>query len=252
MLKEIIFQTRILGVLLLAIIYVIGLSMMAIGVGLEKELKLILFFLLVLICVYVTGKLVVNEAYAIAKIIKKHEIENTKGKNNVNFDQDKPVTAIHEAGHALVARIKCKHFITKCISIKCEGDYNGYVENIKPKNMGLYTKSVLYSEICMHLAGMVAENIIYKEHSAGCSSDLKEAQKVAFEMLELYGMGRRFMYSQEEKNAEVEEILQNARREAEKVIKANMPILLEIQMELVEKDYLDRIQIEEIFEKLGI
>lgn len=252
MLKKIIFQTRILEVLLLATIYVIGLSLMAIGVGLEKELKLILFFILVLTCVYVTGKLLVNEAYAIAKIIEKHKIENHEENNNANFDQNKPVTAIHEAGHALVARIKCKHFITKCVSIKCKGDYNGYVENIKPKNLGLYTKSVLYSEICMHLAGIVAESLIYKEHSAGCRSDLKEAKDVAFKMLEVYGMGKHFMYSNEEKNAEVEEILQNARREVEQIIKFYMPILLTIQTELIEKECLDRIQIEEIFEKSGI
>jgi cell division protease FtsH len=111
-------------------------------------------------------------------------------------DSAKMRVAIHELGHAILAASFHKDFELQKVSIKSTytgiGGYTLFNEYPEVQESGLYTKNMLLKRIIIALGGKAAETLEYGETyvSVGASEDLKQANQLAREMVEKYGMGK--------------------------------------------------------------
>lgn len=94
--------------------------------------------------------------------------------------------AIHEAGHALVSECLRPGSVAS-ITISPRGNALGYVRNSPKSDQYLYTQHQLEEEICICLAGLMAEELILGSRSTGAANDLEKAVHFA-ESLILTGM----------------------------------------------------------------
>lgn len=103
-------------------------------------------------------------------------------------DNDKKIAAIHEAGHAIMNCLNGRA-VSK-VSITA---YNSGVGGITITDVDCYkdkfrTKSQFIGDIEILLAGMVAERIVFGEHTFGCSNDLERATAICKQIIFSYGM----------------------------------------------------------------
>lgn len=116
---------------------------------------------------------------------------HTKGvKEEHSSERDTEITAIHEAGHALVAVLQGLKIAKVSIA-----PYSGGVGGITMRDLDIEfdqkmkLKSDMENDIRIFLAGMLAEDNKYGEHSQGCSQDISEATKIIYSMVTAYGQG---------------------------------------------------------------
>lgn len=111
-------------------------------------------------------------------------------KSRMLSQEEKEITAIHEAGHAVVSHF-CKHAdpVHK-ISVVSRGMALGYTWNLPEKDSRLETKAKFEDQIASLLGGRVAEEEFFgKENiSTGAQNDLKRATILARKMVVEYGM----------------------------------------------------------------
>ena len=110
-------------------------------------------------------------------------------------DETKRRIAIHEIGHAFIVQHYPNYFDLQKISIQPTysgaGGYTIFTENETIGENGLYTKDFLKKRLMVAMGGKAAEAVYYGEDfvSVGASMDLKQANQLAREMVEKYGMG---------------------------------------------------------------
>jgi cell division protease FtsH len=103
--------------------------------------------------------------------------------------------AIHESGHALLSIIYSNYFDFQKASIQPTyngaGGYTIFSEKPEIKEGGLYTKDVLMKRLIITLGGKAAESIFYGDDfmSLGANEDLRQANKLAQQMIGNFGMG---------------------------------------------------------------
>jgi len=115
-------------------------------------------------------------------------IAGPQKRSRVVTERDKRLTAYHEAGHALVARLLKHCDDVQEVSIIPRGLAGGYTLS-RPKNDDNYmTKLRLLDDIAMMLGGRAAEEIVIQDISTGASSDLKRATAIARKMVAEWGM----------------------------------------------------------------
>jgi len=109
-------------------------------------------------------------------------------KSHVVTESDKRITAYHESGHAIIAKL-CKNFYpVHEVTIIPRGNALGYT-SIRPDNDDVHmAKSFLLDRICMGLGGRVAEEIAIKEVCTGASGDIKQVTEIAKSMVTEWGM----------------------------------------------------------------
>ena len=119
-------------------------------------------------------------------------------KNNMDVsDATKTRVAIHESGHAFLTLMFKNYFELQKISIKATyngaGGYTLFSEKPEIKEGGLYTKDILKKRLIIMMGGKAAENIYYGEDfvSIGSFEDLRQANKLAQQMIGNYGMGKK-------------------------------------------------------------
>ncbi|MBI3558815.1 hypothetical protein HY085_00295 [Candidatus Gottesmanbacteria bacterium] len=109
-------------------------------------------------------------------------------KKRLQSDQDKKITAYHEAGHAVVTHFLPHMDPVHRISIVSRGMSLGHTL-IPPTADRLHeTKSHLVEQIASMLGGRAAEELIFKEMTTGASSDISQATAIAREMVTEFGM----------------------------------------------------------------
>ena len=106
------------------------------------------------------------------------------------------MTAFHEAGHALVARLIPNTDPVHKISILPRGMALGYTLQLPSEDKYTMPRSELLNEISVLLGGRVAEKIIFDDITTGASSDMERATKTARNMVTRWGMSDRlgFVY----------------------------------------------------------
>lgn len=115
--------------------------------------------------------------------------DEKKDRSGINY-RDKEITAYHEAGHALVAKLISKeNRVTKVSIIPSTRGMGGFSLNIPPDKM-YQTKNDILSNIMIALGGRAAEEIIYGRENitTGASSDLEKATEMALSMIGVFGM----------------------------------------------------------------
>ena len=112
-----------------------------------------------------------------------------KKTNLVISESERELTAVHEAGHAVVACLLKSSEYIKEVSIIPRGNAGGYTWHNKVEDKSYVSQKELKHEMMILLAGRVAESILLKDISSGASNDLQVATKIAIEMISSYGMG---------------------------------------------------------------
>jgi cell division protease FtsH len=105
-------------------------------------------------------------------------------------EEDRKITAYHEAGHALVSKLVCpENIVRKITIIPSTKGAGGYTLNIPPERM-YKTKRHLFDDIKIALGGRAAEEVTYgKENiTTGAYGDLQQITKIILAMVKGYGM----------------------------------------------------------------
>ncbi|MFA5270459.1 MAG: ATP-dependent zinc metalloprotease FtsH [Patescibacteria group bacterium] len=112
-------------------------------------------------------------------------------RNKLLSDQEKKVTAYHEAGHAIVSHILPHGDPVHKISVVSRGMALGYTWNMPVADRYLHSKSQFVDELSTMLGGRVAELLTFKETTTGASNDLQRATELARRMVTRFGMSEK-------------------------------------------------------------
>ncbi len=198
-------------------------------------------------------------------------IAGPEKRSRVISDSEKKLTAFHEAGHALVARMLPNTDPVHQITIIPRGRAGGFTM-ILPKEEKYYaTKTDMEERIIHLLGGRVAEHLVLNEISTGASNDLERATDIARAMITKYGMSDRLgpvnysssdeiflgkdfstrrNYSEDlafEIDKEIRELIEKAYKKAETILTENIDKLHQIANKLLEVETLDADQFEAFF-----
>ena len=184
-------------------------------------------------------------------------------------EEDKKMTAYHEAGHAVVNYVEGLDPVTR-VSIISRGMALGYTL-VPPKRDQIHqTKSKLLKQMAMMMGGRAAEEIVFDDITTGASSDISQATRIAREMVVEWGMGdlgpvnfgpqidlndwgKAWMepskvsdQMQSRVDEEIKKLVNTAHDLAKKIIKENRKKLDKLAAKLLEKESLDEKEFEEL------
>jgi cell division protease FtsH len=144
----------------------------------------------------------VNEAALLAarrntQRVRQVDFENAKDKvlmgaerrSMIMSDEDRRITAYHEAGHALVALLTPEHSdpVHK-VTIIPRGTALGLTQTLPVEDRLNYTANQIYAIIRYAMGGRAAEKLVFDHLSTGASNDLEQATEWARRMITEYGM----------------------------------------------------------------
>jgi cell division protease FtsH len=185
--------------------------------------------------------------------------------------KEKEITAYHEGGHALVAKMLPEADPPRKISIIPRGMAGGYTKSLE-EDRSYWSRSKILAGITVFMAGMAAEKIIFNEVTTGAQDDIKRATEMARRMVTDFGMSERlgprtFGDKQEmvflgreiseqrdygDKVAdvideEVNRIIQDAHAQATEILMANKDTLIRLAKTLVVEETLEADRLEAVF-----
>jgi len=148
----------------------------------------------------------VNEAALLAarrnkRLVAMHEFEGAKDKimmgaerrSMVMTEEEKKMTAYHEAGHALVIVHEPAHDPIHKATIIPRGGALGMVMHLPERDRYSYHRDKMHADLAVAMGGRVAEEIIFGHDkvSSGASSDIKYATNLARSMVTKWGMSEK-------------------------------------------------------------
>ena len=194
-------------------------------------------------------------------------------KSRVISDQERKLTAYHEAGHALIGVLLEHSDPVHKVSIIPRGRAGGYTLMLPKEDRSYATRSQLLDQLKIFLGGRVAEALVLKEISTGAQNDLERCTALARKMICEYGMseklgpmtfgrrqdqvflgrdiGRDKDYSEEVAHSidtEVRSFIEEAYTQTKELLSANMDKLHAIAEKLLEKETIDGQEIADIME----
>ena len=145
-----------------------------------------------------------NEAAILAarenhKLINMHDVSEAidkviagpAKKSRVVTETDKRITAYHESGHAIVARLLKHCDAVHEVSIIPRGMAAGYTITLPETDDSHVTRNKLLDTIAMMLGGRAAEEIVIQDISTGASNDIQRASGLARKMVTEWGMSEK-------------------------------------------------------------
>ncbi|MBQ9103731.1 MAG: ATP-dependent zinc metalloprotease FtsH [Clostridia bacterium] len=112
-------------------------------------------------------------------------------KSRLVTETDKRITAYHESGHAILAKLLPNCDPVHEVSIIPRGQAAGYTMTRPDSDDNHLTKAKLMDDIVMTLGGRVAEELVIKDISAGASGDIQAVTKRARLMVTEWGMSEK-------------------------------------------------------------
>ena len=108
-------------------------------------------------------------------------------------EKDKRVTAYHEAGHALVAKLLPSEEVDPVhkVTIIPRGRALGAVQQLPDEDRLNVTREWALNRIAIAMGGRVAEEIIFNQLTTGAGNDLEQATKIARKMVLEWGMSEK-------------------------------------------------------------
>jgi cell division protease FtsH len=193
-------------------------------------------------------------------------------KSKVISEEERKLTAYHEAGHAITSRLLPNTDPVHMVTIIPRGMAGGFTAYLPEEDRYYMTKKQMEDELVSLLGGRVAEALVLEDISTGAQNDIERATKIARRMVTHYGMssnlgpmtygtdeeevfvgrdfGRTRNYSEEVAAAidrEMRSLIDKAYNKAEELLKENINILHRVAEALLEKETLDGKEFEEIF-----
>lgn len=147
----------------------------------------------------------INEAALLAAHNKKDSVgmmELEEARDKVRFgrerrsrkvsDEDRKITAYHEAGHALLA-LYCEHThpLHKITIIPRGNAYLGATMQLPEQDRYTQTRAELQDELTVLMGGRFAEKLIFNEITSGASADIRQATAIAHRMVCDWGMSEK-------------------------------------------------------------
>ena len=232
---------------------------------------------------------VLNEAALLAareekKVISNLQIDEAidrvmagpQRKSRIMSDDERRVTAYHEAGHALVAHALPHTDPVHKITIMPRGRALGYTMVLPDDDKYSTTRNQLLDQLAYSLGGRAAEELIFHDPSTGASNDIEKATALARAMVTQYGMteaigaiklgtdasepfmGRDYGHQRDYSenvaakiDAEIRKLIENAHQEAFDILVANRVTLDAMVLQLLEKETLNKEEIAVIFAKVN-
>lgn len=193
-------------------------------------------------------------------------------KNKIMTEEDKHVTAYHEAGHALVGHVLPDSDPVHKVTIIPRGGTGGVTWFLPPEDK-VYTSLIEFKDVLARaLGGRIAEEVVFGKDriTTGGGNDLQKAAEIARDMVINQGMGSKLRdqvfhvdeglmmerlvhertYSDETAKViddEVEALITEAGERARAVIKANMPKLEALKELLLQKETVEADEVKEVF-----
>ncbi len=194
-------------------------------------------------------------------------------KSRVISDQEKRITAYHEAGHAILFHVLPDVGPVYTVSIIPTGvGAAGYTMPLPEKDEMFLTKGRMLQDIMVSLGGRIAEEIIFGDITTGASNDIKQATREARRMVTRYGMsenigvicydddddevfiGRDLAHTKGhselvtgEIDREVKAIIDECYGKAKAIIQENIRVLHDCAALLLEKERITREEFEGLF-----
>ena len=232
---------------------------------------------------------VLNEAALLAaregkKVISNLQIDEAidrvmagpQRKSRIMSDDERRVTAYHEAGHALVAHALPHTDPVHKITIMPRGRALGYTMVLPDDDRYSTTRNQLLDQLAYSLGGRAAEELIFHDPSTGASNDIEKATALARAMVTQYGMteaigaiklgtdasepfmgrdyGHQRDYSESvaaKVDAEIRNLIENAHQEAFDILVDNRVTLDAMVLQLLERETLNKEEISAIFTKVN-
>jgi cell division protease FtsH len=231
----------------------------------------------------------VNEAALLAarkgkEVVEMEDFEEAKDKvmmgaerrSMIISDKDKRVSAFHEAGHTIVARLIPNTDPVHKVTIIPRGRALGLTQLLPTEDRLNITKKYALSRIAVSMGGRIAEELVFDELSTGAGMDIQSATSMARRMVCEWGMneklgplyygkkeeaiflGREIAQHQEfsEKTAElidteVHDLVMSQYRRARRVLETNRTALDAVAEALLERESLDGGEIDALLEEHG-
>ena len=232
---------------------------------------------------------VINEAALLAarrskKSITMKEIEEAvdrvmagpERKSRVMSEAERRLIAYHEGGHAMVAHVLPNTDEVHKITVIPRGRALGYTLTLPEQDKFMMTREELRDELAMLMGGRVAEEIVAGDVSTGAGNDIERATKIARQMVTEHGMsdaigprtlgqkqgevflGRDWATTPDYSDAvafeidrEVSHLLDEAHDVALEILDQNRAKLDELAALLLEKETLDREEVESFFKPVS-
>lgn len=234
----------------------------------------------------------VNEAALFAarsnrRLVSMDEFEKAKDKimmgserkSMVMSEDEKAMTAYHEAGHAIVGRLVPEHDPVYKVSIIPRGRALGVTMYLPEQDRVSHSKQHLESMISSLYGGRLAEEIIYgsEKVTTGASNDIERATDIARKMVTQWGLSEKMgpqLFAEEEGevflgrtsaksssmsddtakaiDAEIKEILNRNYVRAEQILKDNIDILHTMKDALMKYETIDAKQIDDLMARVDV
>lgn len=197
-------------------------------------------------------------------------------KSHLMSEEERRVTAYHEAGHALVAHALPHTDPVHKITIMPRGRALGYTMVLPDEDRYSITRNQLLDQLAYSLGGRAAEELIFHDPSTGASDDIEKATTLARAMVTQYGMtqaigaiklgtdvsepfmGRDYGHTRDfsesvaaQIDTEMRTLIENAHQEAFDILGDNRTILDEMVIQLLERETLNKEEIAAIFAKVA-
>lgn len=228
----------------------------------------------------------VNEAALIAARTEKHKIQmedfemakdkilmGSERKSMVVSEEDRKITAYHEAGHTLVGKILPGMDPLHKVSIIPRGMALGITQTLPKEDMLSFTKSKAQNMIAFLFGGRAAEELIFKDITTGAGNDIERATSIARSMVCEWGMSeavgplalekkdspvflgmqsstdRNYSESKaEEIDKEVHQLITDGYKKALEILKENKGALERISLALLEFETIDGEEVDMLIE----
>ncbi len=197
-------------------------------------------------------------------------------KSHILSNEEKKITAYHEAGHAVVSSVLDYADPVHKISIISRGRAAGYVLHLPLEDRKLQSKKEFLDDIAVSLGGYATEKMMFDDLTTGPSNDLQVSTALARDMVTKYGMsdkvgpmalegaGGRALFGRgleegeyservaSEVDAEVRQIMEHAMKRAETAITTHRKLLDAIAARLIEVETIERDDFEKLLVAHGV
>ena len=136
-----------------------------------------------------------NRAFLVQEDVRQAFVKvgiGAEKKSKIISDEEKRITAFHEAGHAILFHVLPDVGPVYTVSIIPTGSgAAGYTMPLPEKDEMFNSKKKMLQEIIVDLGGRVAEELVFDDITTGASQDIKQATAMAKAMVTKYGMSER-------------------------------------------------------------
>jgi cell division protease FtsH len=188
------------------------------------------------------------------ELAKDKVLMGSERRSMVMSEEERRVSAWHEAGHTLVGKLAEGNDTVHKVSIIPRGAALGVTQFLPSEDRHTLTRKQLLARIAMALGGRVAEELVFGEITSGAADDIKRATRLARAMICELGMSERLgplAYGEQEENVFLgreitqrrEDYSESTAREIDQEIRAIVDRQYELARKLVaeNRDKLDRV-----------